>query len=56
VIAKQLAALLEKGSLRAVVDREFPLADAVAAVSYLKEGHAAGKVMVRVAEDQQMAD
>ena len=53
---QQLASLLESGSLRAVIDREFPIQDAVAAVVYLKQGHAAGKVVVRVAGEEQTED
>jgi NADPH:quinone reductase-like Zn-dependent oxidoreductase len=43
-LADQLAA----GTLRASVDRTFPLADAGAAIAYLRDGHAKGKVVVTV--------
>jgi NADPH:quinone reductase-like Zn-dependent oxidoreductase len=51
-IVNQLASLLGAGSLRAVIDREFTLQDSVAALMYLKEGHAAGKVVVLVGSGQ----
>jgi NADPH:quinone reductase-like Zn-dependent oxidoreductase len=43
-LADQLAA----GTLHAAVDRTFPLAAAGEAITYLREGHAKGKVVVTV--------
>jgi NADPH:quinone reductase-like Zn-dependent oxidoreductase len=43
-----LAELIERGSVTPVVDRTFDLSDAPDAIRYLKEGHAAGKVVVTV--------
>ncbi|HZB51572.1 MAG TPA: zinc-binding dehydrogenase [Mycobacteriales bacterium] len=36
------------GTLRAPVDRTFPLADAGAAITYLREGRVRGKVVLTV--------
>jgi NADPH:quinone reductase-like Zn-dependent oxidoreductase len=41
-----LAALVEAGTLTPVVDRTFPLEGASAALAYVGEGHARGKVVV----------
>jgi NADPH:quinone reductase-like Zn-dependent oxidoreductase len=43
-----LTGLIESGQVTPAVDRTFPLAEAVAAVSYLAEGRARGKVVVEV--------
>jgi NADPH:quinone reductase-like Zn-dependent oxidoreductase len=43
-----LASLIEAGSVRPAVDKVFPLAEAPAAIQYLREGRARGKVVVRV--------
>jgi len=43
-----LADHLADGTLRAPVDRTFPLADVGAAIRYLREGHVRGKVVVTV--------
>jgi NADPH:quinone reductase-like Zn-dependent oxidoreductase len=43
-LADQIAA----GTLRAAVDRTFPLAEAGAAITYMRDGHAKGKVVVTV--------
>lgn len=42
-----LAALIEAGSVKPAVDKVFPLAEAPAAVRYLREGRNLGKVVVR---------
>jgi NADPH:quinone reductase-like Zn-dependent oxidoreductase len=44
----RLAALVEQGQLRPVVDRTFPLAEAPAAIDYLDSGATRGKVAVTV--------
>ncbi len=41
-----LADLCDAGSLKAVIDRSFPLADAQAALAYQATGHAKGKVLL----------
>jgi NADPH:quinone reductase-like Zn-dependent oxidoreductase len=46
-----LASLLERGVIKAVIDRRYPLEKATEAMAYLKRGHAAGKVMVRVGQE-----
>jgi NADPH:quinone reductase-like Zn-dependent oxidoreductase len=60
-IMGKLAVLLESGKIRAVVDKEFALADSVEAIAYQKSGRAAGKVVVNVvlvpaAEPQSLAE
>lgn len=47
---EQLAQWVDKGKLRAVVDRTFPLTDAAAAHTYVEAGHARGKVVLKVGE------
>lgn len=41
-----IAGLCNEGSLQAVIDRKFPLAETSAAIAYLAEGHAKGKVLL----------
>jgi NADPH:quinone reductase-like Zn-dependent oxidoreductase len=41
-----LASLLEAGTIRSVIDRTYPLEQAPAALAYLGEGHARGKVVL----------
>ena len=43
-----LAKLLENGNIKPVIDRRYPLERAAEAMNYLKQGHAAGKVVVLV--------
>jgi NADPH:quinone reductase-like Zn-dependent oxidoreductase len=43
-----LGELLEAGTIRPVIDRSYPLEDAVAALEYFGEGHAKGKVVVTI--------
>ncbi len=43
-----LAGLLEKGRIRPVIERRYPLDKAAEAMNYLKQGHAAGKVVIVV--------
>jgi len=38
--------LIEAGKVKPVIDRTYPLAEAAAAMGYLEEGHARGKVVV----------
>lgn len=45
-----LTELIEAGKVTPVIDRTYPLAEAAAAVRYLKEGHARGKVVIAVHE------
>lgn len=46
----ELSALVEDGVLRPVIDRTYPMADAAAALEYVGEGHARGKVVVTVVD------
>ena len=43
-----LASLIEAGSVKPALDKVFPLAEAPAAVRYLREGRSLGKVVVRI--------
>jgi NADPH:quinone reductase-like Zn-dependent oxidoreductase len=43
-----LKMLIEEGKLTPVIDRTYPLAEAPAAIRYLEEGHARGKVVISV--------
>lgn len=43
-----LGSLLESGTIRSVIDRTYPLAEAPDALAYLGEGHARGKIVLSV--------
>lgn len=40
--------LLETGKIMPVIDRRFPLSEVAAALRYLREGHARGKIVIAV--------
>jgi len=44
-----LAGLLEEGKIKPIIDRSFPLSETAAAVQYVEEKHARGKVVITVA-------
>ncbi len=44
-----IGALMEAGTVTPVIDRRYSLADVPAAIRYLEEGHARGKVIITVA-------
>ncbi len=46
---RQIALLVESGALRPVVDKVFPLAATNEAMSYVEQGRAKGKVVIKVA-------
>lgn len=46
-IVRELLALVEAGSLRPVIEREHPFAEASAALAHLEAGHTVGKIVVR---------
>lgn len=48
---KFLAGLLESGTIKSVIDRRYTLDKAIEAMNYLKQGHASGKVVIRVAQE-----
>jgi NADPH:quinone reductase-like Zn-dependent oxidoreductase len=43
-----LAGMAARGELRPVIDRIYPLADAVAAIRHLEVDHARGKIVVTI--------
>jgi NADPH:quinone reductase-like Zn-dependent oxidoreductase len=43
-----LAELVEAGKVTPVIDRTYPLGDLPAAIRYLRQGRARGKVVIRV--------
>ncbi|GAA1860055.1 NAD(P)-dependent alcohol dehydrogenase [Asanoa iriomotensis] len=43
-----LTPMFDEGTLKPVIDRVYPLADAPAAISYLAEGHPTGKIVVAI--------
>jgi len=43
-----LRELLQAGKITPVIDRTYPLRDASAAIGYLEQGHARGKVIITV--------
>ena len=45
---EELRQLLEAGAIRSVVDRTFPLEEVPAAIRYLRDGHARGKVVITI--------
>jgi NADPH:quinone reductase-like Zn-dependent oxidoreductase len=44
----RIAALIDTGSLRTVVDRVFPFAETNAAMDYVETGRAKGKVVIKI--------
>jgi NADPH:quinone reductase-like Zn-dependent oxidoreductase len=44
-----IADLIHTGKVTPVIDRRYPLSEAAAAVAYVEEGHARGKVIIEVA-------
>jgi NADPH:quinone reductase-like Zn-dependent oxidoreductase len=46
-----LADLMQSGKVKPVIDRTYPLNQIADAVRYLEEGHARGKVVITVAQD-----
>lgn len=49
---RQLGALVDAGVIRPVLDRVFPFADTLEALSYVESGRAKGKVVVSVTSEE----
>jgi NADPH:quinone reductase-like Zn-dependent oxidoreductase len=47
-----LVELIESGQVRSMIDRRYPLSNAADAVHHLAEGHARGKVIINVVDEQ----
>jgi alcohol dehydrogenase len=47
---EKISALVDRGAIRPVLDRTFPLEAAAEAISYVESGRAVGKVVIRVAD------
>lgn len=45
---RQIAALIESGAIRPIVDKVFPFASTNEAVAYVESGRAKGKVVIKV--------
>ena len=45
----EIAALIDAGKVRVLIDSEFPLGEAGAAQDHSEAGHARGKIILRVA-------
>ena len=43
-----LADMMQSGKLKPVIDRTYKLSEVPAAIAYLEEGHARGKVIITV--------
>jgi len=43
-----LASMMRSGAVTTVIDRRYPLAETAAAIRYLEEGRARGKVVVTI--------
>ncbi len=46
---RSLAAMIEAGTLKPVLDRSYPLAETADAIRYVETGHVRGKVIIAVA-------
>ena len=47
-----LLSLMEQGRLAPVIDRRYPLEETAQAVDYVRQGHARGKVIISVRQDE----
>ena len=43
-----LTELIESGQVRPVIDRTYPLSQTPAAIQYMRDGHAQGKVVINL--------
>jgi len=49
-----LGDLMQSGKVKPVIDRTYPLSQIADAIRYLEQGHARGKVVIRIAQDGNM--
>jgi len=52
---RALVDLIERGQLRSVIDRHYPLVETAEAIRYLAQGHARGKIIISVIDEPQEA-
>jgi NADPH:quinone reductase-like Zn-dependent oxidoreductase len=52
---RALVDLIERGQLRSVIDRHYPLVESAEAIRYLAQGHARGKIIISVIDEPQEA-
>lgn len=45
---KAMSELIEAGKVTPIIDRTYPLTEAVDAIRYLEQGHPGGKVVITV--------
>ena len=46
--------MIEAGKIKPVIDRRYPLSETADALRYLGEGHARGKLVITVADSEQV--
>ena len=46
-----LGDLMQSGKVKPVIDRTYPLSQIADAIRYLEQGHARGKVVITIAQD-----
>jgi NADPH:quinone reductase-like Zn-dependent oxidoreductase len=49
-----LGDLMRSGKVKPVVDRTYPLSQIADAIRYLEQGHARGKVVITIAQDNKI--
>ena len=47
---EEISALVDRGIIKPILDKTFPLEAAADAISYVESGRAVGKVVIRVAD------
>ena len=49
-----LGDLMQSGKVKPVIDRTYPLSQIADAIRYLEQGHARGKVVITIAQDNKI--